>query len=40
MYKSGKELWAPELLKRRPDVTMEQIDILLHGSAELTSGAE
>ena len=30
MYKSGKEVWAPELLKRRPDVTMEQIEAYLH----------
>ena len=26
MYKSGKEVWAPELLKRRPDLSMETIE--------------
>jgi pimeloyl-ACP methyl ester carboxylesterase len=30
MYKSGKEVWAPELLQRRPDLTMEQIEAYLH----------
>src|SRR5215207_6030078 len=30
MYKSGKEVWAPELLKRRPDVSMETIEKYLH----------
>jgi hypothetical protein len=30
MYKSGKEVWAPELLKRRPDLNMETIETYLH----------
>jgi pimeloyl-ACP methyl ester carboxylesterase len=30
MYKSGKEVWAPELLPRRPDLTMETIEKYLH----------
>jgi len=30
MYKSGKEVWAPELLKRRPDLSMETIEKYLH----------
>src|SRR5260370_3512652 len=30
MYKSGKEVWAPELLKGRPDLNMETIERYLH----------
>jgi pimeloyl-ACP methyl ester carboxylesterase len=30
MYKSGKEVWAPEFLKRQPDVSMETIEQYLH----------
>jgi pimeloyl-ACP methyl ester carboxylesterase len=30
MYKSGKEVWAPELLKGRPDLSMETIEKYLH----------
>ena len=30
MYKSGKEVWAPELLKQRPDLSMETIERYLH----------
>ena len=30
MYKSGRDVWAPELLKRRPDVTMETVEAYLH----------
>jgi hypothetical protein len=30
MYKSGKEVWAPEFLKRRPDPNMETIEKYLH----------
>jgi hypothetical protein len=30
MYKSGKEVWAPELLKDRPDLTMDMVDQYLH----------
>jgi len=30
MYKSGKEVWAPELLKNRPDLTMDMVDNYLH----------
>jgi hypothetical protein len=30
MYKSGKEVWAPELLARRPDLTMAQVEKYLH----------
>ena len=30
MYKSGKEVWGPELLKRRPDLNMETIETYLH----------
>jgi pimeloyl-ACP methyl ester carboxylesterase len=30
MYKSGKDVWAPELLKRRPDFSMETIEKYLH----------
>jgi pimeloyl-ACP methyl ester carboxylesterase len=29
MYKSGKEVWAPELLKRRSDLSMETIEAYL-----------
>ena len=31
MYKSGTDVWAPELLKRRPDLTMEDVEAYLHG---------
>jgi len=30
MYNSGRDVWAPELLARRPDLTMEQVDRYLH----------
>jgi pimeloyl-ACP methyl ester carboxylesterase len=30
MYRSGREVWAPELLARRPDVTMATIEAYLH----------
>jgi len=31
MYNSGHDLWAPELLAQRPDVTMTTIEAYLHG---------
>ena len=30
MYRSGRDVWAPELLKRRPDLTMATIEAYLH----------
>jgi len=30
MYSSGRDVWAPELLARRPDVTMASIEMYLH----------
>ena len=30
MYDSGRDIWAPELLARRPDVTMATIEAYLH----------
>jgi pimeloyl-ACP methyl ester carboxylesterase len=30
MYNSGKDVWAPELLARRPDLTMAQVEQYLH----------
>ena len=30
MYNSGRDVWAPELLARRPDVTMATIEKYLH----------
>ena len=30
MYRSGQEIWAPELLPGRPDLTQEDIDRYLH----------
>jgi hypothetical protein len=30
MYRSGKDVWAPEFTKRRPDVTPETIEAYLH----------
>jgi hypothetical protein len=30
MYKSGKDVWAPELLARRPDLNMAIVDKYLH----------
>jgi pimeloyl-ACP methyl ester carboxylesterase len=30
MYNSGRDLWAPEFLARRPDVTMAKIEAYLH----------
>lgn len=30
MYNSGRDVWAPELLKRRPDITQDTIDQYLH----------
>jgi pimeloyl-ACP methyl ester carboxylesterase len=30
MYNSGRDVWAPELMKRRPDVTQDTIDQYLH----------
>jgi pimeloyl-ACP methyl ester carboxylesterase len=30
MYNSGHDVWAPELLKRRPELTMATIEAYLH----------
>lgn len=30
MYRSGHDVWAPELLARRPDLTMPEIEAYLH----------
>ncbi len=30
MYNSGRDVWAPELMARRPDVTLAAIDAYLH----------
>ena len=30
MYDSGKDVWAPELIAKRPDITMETIESYLH----------
>jgi len=30
MYDSGRDVWAPELLARRPDLTMAQVEKYLH----------
>ena len=30
MYKSGRDVWAPELRARRPEITMESIEAYLH----------
>jgi pimeloyl-ACP methyl ester carboxylesterase len=30
MYNSGKDVWGPELLKRRPDLGMAQVEAYLH----------
>lgn len=30
MYNSGRDVWAPELLARRPDLTMAQVERYLH----------
>ena len=30
MYNSGRDIWAPELRARRPDITMESIEAYLH----------
>lgn len=30
MYNSGRDVWAPELMQRRPDVTMAEIERYLH----------
>lgn len=30
MYNSGRDVWAPEFLARRPDVTMATIEMYLH----------
>jgi pimeloyl-ACP methyl ester carboxylesterase len=30
MYNSGRDVWAPELMARRPDVTMATIEAYLH----------
>ncbi|HEX5453976.1 MAG TPA: alpha/beta hydrolase [Stellaceae bacterium] len=30
MHRSGKDVWAPELLAARPDLTMAQVDKYLH----------
>src|SRR5579875_2042152 len=30
MYDSGYNVWAPELIKRRPDVTLTQVEAYLH----------
>jgi pimeloyl-ACP methyl ester carboxylesterase len=31
MYNSGRDVWAPEFMQRRPDVTMAEIERYLHG---------
>jgi pimeloyl-ACP methyl ester carboxylesterase len=31
MYNSGRDTWGPEFRKRRPDVSVEQIETYLHG---------
>src|SRR5260370_38546211 len=30
MYNSGRDVWAPELLARRPDLTMAQVEAYLN----------
>jgi pimeloyl-ACP methyl ester carboxylesterase len=30
MYRSGKDVWAPELLAKRPDLNMAMVDTYLH----------
>jgi hypothetical protein len=30
MYNSGRDVWAPELLARRPDLNMAQVEKYLH----------
>jgi pimeloyl-ACP methyl ester carboxylesterase len=30
MYRSGRDVWAPELLARRPDLSQDMIDMYLH----------
>ncbi|MGH7397023.1 MAG: alpha/beta fold hydrolase [Candidatus Rokuibacteriota bacterium] len=30
MFNSGRDVWAPELLARRPDLTMAQVETYLH----------
>jgi hypothetical protein len=30
MYKSGRDVWAPELIQRRPELTMAEIERYLH----------
>jgi pimeloyl-ACP methyl ester carboxylesterase len=30
MYNSGRDVWGPELLARRPDLTMAQVEAYLH----------
>jgi pimeloyl-ACP methyl ester carboxylesterase len=30
MYDSGRDVWAPELLAKRPDLTMEDVEAYLH----------
>jgi pimeloyl-ACP methyl ester carboxylesterase len=30
MYRSGRDVWGPELRQRRPDITAEQIEAYLH----------
>ena len=30
MYRSGRDVWAPELLKHRPDLTMATVEAYLH----------
>src|SRR5712691_9131859 len=30
MYRSGRDVWAPELLAQRPDLTMAQVEAYLH----------
>jgi pimeloyl-ACP methyl ester carboxylesterase len=30
MYDSGRDVWAPELLAKRPELTMEMVDTYLH----------
>jgi pimeloyl-ACP methyl ester carboxylesterase len=30
MYRSGKDVWAPELMAQRPDITADQVEAYLH----------
>jgi pimeloyl-ACP methyl ester carboxylesterase len=30
MYRSGRDVWAPELMSHRPEITIEQVEAYLH----------